>query len=803
MALLEEAAAAEKKAVVPTRPPSEAPGARLLPKVPPKRRKAVDFDVVRLTAVAILCVLVIVGLVVAWRAINARWAQLARQLAPQPAVVAQPAEPEDAATPVGTADEGADETAKRPEDEPARLRLDDSPAQVLPVHKPPDTAPDTPQPQLEADTADLPTPAREVIEDLRRRGGQVQIVHDVPGRPMFFVTLVGDKCGDEVIPSLAKLGDIAWLDLERSAITYGAFPALEALHGVRCILLPPDRFSLEQRLNLKVRLDPSDVFPHPMLSDAEDGAPYQSKDPEPTDDETELLEYINYLRNDPDGEAERIVQRLARSGEVASQSLRSIKIDHVDLQVFRDEMRQIDPAPPLVFDLRMIEAARRHVHYLDIHEIGGHTEFQTEPGFSGENPATRLRAVKYPLCTWRECVTQNGVDVEEVYLSYVIDWGPGPGGMRKGREHRANLTSPRMREVGVGTLAREHGIDAKHGLLANDVILGDRPGVARLAGGVVFVDHNGNLLYDAHEGVGGVEIVASNGARTTTWKSGAFALELPDTKPVTLSAQHAGQRYQVVYRAGSENIGFRWVIPPAEALAKLDTLTKAARAAADKPQDEQRRALVALALAARGMVLDVQRSEAIEALTGETAAEMDAACDHVRAAFDEPPDRFEQTVAEVEQPYAGTKLASFFADARRTHKLVADVTRYNGKTQSVTAGQRLRERFRILDELEQARQAISDVAIRVRLAGLEDQLPIVTEGNVDFVVEEQPVRKVLVKLAALFDLKLKAASEVISPVPVTYRASGRSAEFVLDDLTKRLELRYHVERNYLVLQRAP
>ncbi|MCA9519282.1 MAG: hypothetical protein KC635_30310, partial [Myxococcales bacterium] len=91
----------------------------------------------------------------------------------------------------------------------------------------------------------------------------------------------------------------------------------------------------------------------------------------------------------------------------------------------------------------------------------------------------------------------------------------------------------------------------------------NRKGVARFVGGVVYVDRDGDGFYSVGEGVGGVKVTASDGASATTWKSGGYALELPDTEALTVTfTDAAGKTWQAKVPAGADNAKVDWKRKP-------------------------------------------------------------------------------------------------------------------------------------------------------------------------------------------------------------------------------------------------
>ena len=102
----------------------------------------------------------------------------------------------------------------------------------------------------------------------------------------------------------------------------------------------------------------------------------RSSSPEPTALETLLLEFVNRSCVDPAADGLRIAPPDVEKGSDIPAS--------VDLAMFRHEMIKIKPTHPLVFNLELLEAARRHSHYQDIHGQG-HKEESGQPGFFGED----------------------------------------------------------------------------------------------------------------------------------------------------------------------------------------------------------------------------------------------------------------------------------------------------------------------------------------------------------------------------------------------------------------------------------
>lgn len=245
----------------------------------------------------------------------------------------------------------------------------------------------------------------------------------------------------------------------------------------------------------------------------------------PSPAETELLWRLNRFRADPAGSAEEVL-RGARLGFAGAPPT-------IDLAILRDELAALRPAPPVILDLRLLDAARRHAAWLVAHGREGHAQEPGSEGFTGANPFVRCHAAGYiGMCTG-ENVFVRSVSPRNALVGFIVDWGPGADGLLPGRGHRMTLVSPSASEIGCALLP--HG---SH--LACVQVFGRAK--RRLAGGVVWRDGDGDGRFDAGEGIGGVAIACGQ-ERTSSWPSGAWSIELPaDAARVSLRGDGLGSR---------------------------------------------------------------------------------------------------------------------------------------------------------------------------------------------------------------------------------------------------------------------
>lgn len=399
------------------------------------------------------------------------------------------------------------------------------------------------------------------------------------------------------------------------------------------------------------------------------GDVYEAPSREPTPDETLILEYMNRFRSDPHAEADIILSRIKKG-------------PGVDWKMFEKEMKQLKPSPPLVFNLGLLDSARKHSWYM-IHNGLTHDEIPGRKGFTGRSPGDRMKAAGYEGFGSGENAYAASLGAWHSHWGYIVDSGPGgSGGMQPGRGHRMNMVSPRYREVGPG------GVPYGKGRMSVTHNFGTRND--RLAGGVMYIDLNGNEFYDVGEGVGQVAIIASDRTATVSWSSGAYALKLKGRKTVTLTASIGGEKFSTRFPSGAENVKFDWIIPVEIPLARADKLLGALEKVKDPASKEYRRALITLYVHTRGLYMDPPRKTRVEELTKEVGAELEARKKDVRGAIRNPETPgLAKLLSEGRKDYRGTAAEAWFQDAAVVAKLRKGIDgfRARAKVKRPTPGQ--------------------------------------------------------------------------------------------------------------------
>ena len=176
---------------------------------------------------------------------------------------------------------------------------------------------------------------------------------------------------------------------------------------------------------------------------------YKASSPEPTPAETLILEYVNRCRLNPAEDAIRCLQ----TPQVPLT---------VDANMFKQEMLDAKPAPPLVFDLALIKAARWHSYY-QIFNGQTHSEEQGKQGYTGQSLSERIKLAGFNEGRAGENIYRTAKNLWYCHAAFIIDWGPGPGGMQPGArpppQHPQSRLQPgghRRRRLADGRGLRRH-----------------------------------------------------------------------------------------------------------------------------------------------------------------------------------------------------------------------------------------------------------------------------------------------------------------------------------------------------------
>ena len=427
---------------------------------------------------------------------------------------------------------------------------------------------------------------------------------------------------------------------------------------------------------------------------------YVPPDREPSPEETLILELMNRFRADPKAEAARIAPAGAATMTYSGKG--------VDWKMFVEEMNELKAAPPLVFNLDLLDASRKHAYYMIQNELT-HVESPDKPAFYGASFGDRCKNSGYKGFAGGENAFRDPGSVKNSHKGFIVDNGDGPGGMQPGRGHRSNMMGAGYREVGGSAVPHGKGFSVVHDFGSRKV---------RMVGGVIYMDKDGDNFYSIGEGLGGVTIKSSDGASTATWKSGAFELDLKSDGPVTITAEYGGQSFSKTFDAGKENIKFDWIVPEKVALDRADQLLADVAKIKETKSPSYTNAILALWLNTRGLSLDAARAKKIDELTGNVGIELQK---HQTAVLDGlknfDPSGFGTILDTNRKPYRSTTADSWFHEAETVGNM-----KYSAKVLETAPAENpkiaLANKKQLATQIEEVEKQLTYAALKQELSDL-------------------------------------------------------------------------------------
>lgn len=199
------------------------------------------------------------------------------------------------------------------------------------------------------------------------------------------------------------------------------------------------------------------------------------------------------------------------------------------------DLSAVAPAPPLAFDSRLVQAARRHAQDMNVRAFFSHINPD------GVDVPGRLTAAQYPWTSWGESIagSPGWPQPADALRALVVDSGVADLGHRK---QLLGMGSPYQGQTqvgigvvqgGAGPLTNYHTVDTAASV----------DGRACLCG-VVFEDVNANGRYDVGEGLGGVQVDVAGVGTVTTFASGGYTIPL-GSGGYTVTAHGGGLRQPI------------------------------------------------------------------------------------------------------------------------------------------------------------------------------------------------------------------------------------------------------------------
>lgn len=250
----------------------------------------------------------------------------------------------------------------------------------------------------------------------------------------------------------------------------------------------------------------------------------------PNGQEQEVVWLMNRARSDPGAEGNRLAVTNHPDVAIGRSQFQ------VDLNMLKQEFRDINAMPPAALDYRLSDAARAHA----VNLIGRDSQ-----DHDGQLDRVNDQGVRWT--NYRGSVFSYANSAINAHAAFNIDWGPGPGNMQTGRGHRVGLMSAdaNYSNVGVAIVEETNSSTA----VGENVIVVNYTKLNytypdhfnRFVVGTVWQDSNQNGRYDAGEGIPGVVVTPSSGSYyAVTSAGGGYAFPAARNTNIKVSFSGAG-----------------------------------------------------------------------------------------------------------------------------------------------------------------------------------------------------------------------------------------------------------------------
>lgn len=275
---------------------------------------------------------------------------------------------------------------------------------------------------------------------------------------------------------------------------------------------------LEQRELLSVN-SPSDDFASSALYSSAYGSTSDSITG-PTAEEQEMLELINRMRTDPQGELDRLIKNLSPLEAWDSRVTQAIRaFSYPRAANLTSEWAALQACAPLAWDFSLYVAATNHSFRMiqadeQSHQLPGEASLADRIIDAGFDPAMKYNESDgLYYMTASENVYAYGRDAagefsaaSYTHAAFAIDWGV------PFHSHRDNIMNPEFTHVGISMLV-ETNPATEVGTYITTVDFSaaqtESPNGAYLLG-VIFDDYNLSGYYEAGEGISDVQISIQN-----------------------------------------------------------------------------------------------------------------------------------------------------------------------------------------------------------------------------------------------------------------------------------------------------
>jgi len=266
---------------------------------------------------------------------------------------------------------------------------------------------------------------------------------------------------------------------------------------------------------------------------------------DPSGAEQELMQLTNRIRTDPRGEFSRLFTSAAPL--TARDPIFQLELDffQVNGTTLRNELAALTPVPPVAWNEEIVEFARTHNATM----INSNPPQQFHSNTAARRRALLDAGVNLRIVNGEQVTSENvygfAKSTMHLYASYIVDWGPGPGGMQTNRPHRVPFMNDDFEQLGHAITSFS---GANFGPLVNTQVFANIQNPPVMVVGAVFEDKNNSGWYEAGEGIRRptIEFVGAAGTfRTTGFTAGGYQIELP-AGTYTATATGGGMAHPVV-----------------------------------------------------------------------------------------------------------------------------------------------------------------------------------------------------------------------------------------------------------------
>ncbi len=221
----------------------------------------------------------------------------------------------------------------------------------------------------------------------------------------------------------------------------------------------------------------------------------------PSAEEVEMLELINRMRMNPQGELPLLINSTDAN---VNSALTFFKVDRT---VLATQWSLLSPVQPVAWSDQLGLSAATHSELMIQYDDQQH-RFPGEPTLGD-----RILNAGYSYSTVAENIYAYSQSVFHAHAGFAVDWGITATGIQDPPGHRNAMMDAGYREVGLG-LVPDSNPGTNVGPLVVTQHFGNRFALGGKAWllGVTFQDQDGDAFYDAGEGVGGITVSVLNTA---------------------------------------------------------------------------------------------------------------------------------------------------------------------------------------------------------------------------------------------------------------------------------------------------